>query len=495
MSAGEDEIELKFLCEPADLAAVLAAAPVGETYEKTLVSTYFDTPQGDLRRARISLRIREGGSKKVQTLKRGDGFAREEHEKPINGEGLDLTLPALKEALPTAAKRASLAPIFTVRVVRRQRTFDYGGATIEMAVDEGEVQAGERNRRVSEVELELKAGDCSPMFDLARELSKTAPLYLSFDGKASQGQGLIDGTDRSPRRHDKAPLARGLTAAGAFQAIARNTLVQIAANGVVLRQADSVEAVHQLRVAVRRLRSTISTFKNMVDDGRADEIASELKWLAGACDEARDFDVFAADVAKFDDPAVDLAPLLAAIEAARARGHAKACAAVASGRFRELVLETTAWVEIGAWLTQGGKASAKRRDMPAERFAAKALERRRKALVKRGADLEGQDDAGRHEARIAAKKLRYSAEAFAALFEPEAAKAFIKSLKRLQDQLGLMNDAAVGGALVERLKLKGKALAAARQLLALREAERPKTAKVAVKAMERVAAAPPFWIG
>ena len=494
MSAGEDEIELKFLCEPADLAAVLAAAPVGETFEKTLVSTYFDTPQGDLRQARISLRIREGGAKRVQTLKRGDGFAREEHEKPIEGEGLDLTLGALKDALP-AAKRATLSPIFTVRVVRRQRTFEYGGATIEMAVDEGEVQAGERTRRISEVELELKAGDCDPMFDLARELSKTAPLYLSFDGKASQGQGLIDGTDRSPRRNDKAPLARGLTAAGAFQAIARNTLVQIAANGVVLREADSVEAVHQLRVAVRRLRSTISTFKNLVDDDRTDDIAAELKWLAAACDDARDFDVFAADAAALDDPALDLAPLLTAIEAARARGHAKACAAVASGRFRELVLETTAWVETGAWLTQGGKASAKRRDMPAERFAAKALERRRKALLKRGADLQAQDDAGRHEARIAAKKLRYAAEAFAALFDAAAAKAFIKGLKRLQDQLGLMNDAAVAAALVERLKLKGKAQAAAGQLLALREAERPKTAKAAVKAMAQVAAAPVFWGG
>ncbi|MBT9470972.1 MAG: CHAD domain-containing protein [Pseudomonadota bacterium] len=494
MSAGEDEIELKFLCEPADLAAVLAAAPVGETHEKTLVSTYFDTPQGDLRRARISLRIREGGAKRVQTLKRGDGFARQEHEQSIEGIGLDLSLAALKDALP-AAKRATLAPIFTVRVVRRQRTFDYGGATIEMAVDEGEVQAGERTRRISEVELELKAGVCDPMFELARQLSKTAPLYLSFDGKASQGQGLIDGTDRAPRRHDKAPLARGLSAAGAFQAIARNTLVQIAANGVVLRQADSVEAVHQLRVAVRRLRSTISTFKTIVDDERTDDIASELKWLAGACDEARDFDVFAADLAKFDDPALDLSPLLAAVEAARARGHAKACAAVASGRFRELVLETTAWVETGAWLTQGGKASAKRRDMPAERFAAKALERRRKTLLKRGADLEGQDDAARHEARIAAKKLRYAAEAFVALFEPEPAKVFIKDLRRLQDQLGLMNDAAVAGALVERLKLKGKALAAARQLIALRDAAKPKTAKASAKAMGQVLAAPAFWIG
>lgn len=493
MSAAEDEIELKFLCEPADLAAVLAAAPPGETQEKSLTSTYYDTPQGDLRQARISLRIREGGDGgKVQTLKRGDGFAREEHERVLKGDGLDLDLPALKEAL-SPAKRKALKPIFTVRVVRRQRTFDYHGAAIEMAVDEGEVQAGERSRRISEVELELKQGDCGPMFELARQLSRTAPLYLSFDGKASQGQGLRDGTDRAARRHDKAPLARGLTAGGAFQAIARNALVQIAANGVVLREADSVEAVHQLRVAVRRLRSAMATFKAVADDRQAEEIKAELKWLASACDEARDLDVFAEGAAGLDDPSLDLAPLAPMVEAARARAHAKACAAVASRRFRELVLEATAWLETGDWLTAGGKASAKRRDMPAERFAAKALDRRFKALRKLEGDLKGRDDEARHEARIASKKLRYAAEAFAPLFDTDA-KPFIKALKRLQDELGLLNDVAVAAELVERLSLKNGALTAARQLVAAREAGKPAAIKSAAKAMDRLVATPPFWV-
>jgi len=471
---------------------VLAAAPAAETYEKSLTSTYFDTPQGDLRRARISLRIREGGGKRVQTLKRGDGFAREEHEAEILSEGLNLDFPALKAALPPA-KRKALAPIFTVRVIRRQRTFDFAGAAIELAVDEGEVQAGERSRRISEVELELKSGDCGPMFELARQLSKTAPLYLSFDGKATQGQGLIDGSDRAPRRHDKAPLARGLTAGGAFQAIARNALVQIAANGVVLREADSVEAVHQLRVAVRRLRSAISTFKDVVDDPKADSVTTELKWLAGACDEARDLDVFAERAATLEQPSLDLSPLAPVVEAARARAHAKACAAVASGRFRDLVLEATAWLETGAWLTQGGKTSAKRRDLPAEKFAGKALSRRRKALLKLAADLAARDDEARHEARIAAKKLRYAAEAFAPLFDTDA-KPYIKTLKQLQDQLGMLNDVAVGGELIERLRLKGAALAAARQLQAQREAGKPKTIKAAAKAMDKLVAAPAFWI-
>ena len=492
MSAGQDEIELKFLCEPADLAVVLAAAPPGETHEKALVSTYYDTPQGDLRKARISLRIREGGGKRVQTLKRGDGFAREEHEQTITTDGLDLSLPALKDALPPA-KRKTLSPIFTVRVVRRQRTFEFGGSLIELAVDEGEVQAGERARRISEVELELMSGDCRPMFELARQLSKTAPLYLSFDGKATQGQGLIDGSDRSPRRHDKAPLARGLTAAGAFQAIARNTLVQIAANGVVLREADSVEAVHQLRVAVRRLRSAVSTFSDVADDDHAEAIKAELKWLAGACDEARDLDVFAEGATMLAQPTLDHSPLAPVVDAARARAHAKACAAVASGRFRELVLESTAWVETGAWLTQGGKTSAKRRDMPAETFAAKALTRRRKRLLKLAADIKGRDDEARHHGRIAAKKLRYAAEAFAPLFDGEA-KPFINTLKQLQDHLGALNDLAVAGGLVERLRLKGAALAAARELLAALEAGRPRLIKGAAKAMDRLAASPTFWV-
>ncbi|WP_312166362.1 CHAD domain-containing protein [Phenylobacterium sp.] len=492
MSAGEDEIELKFLCEPADLAVVLAAAPPGETQEKALVSTYYDTPQGDLRKARISLRIREGGGKRVQTLKRGDGFAREEHEQTITSQGLDLAFPALKDALPPA-KRKALSPIFTVRVTRRQRTFDFGGSSIELAVDEGEVQAGDRARRVSEVELELKGGDCGPMFDLARQLSKTAPLYLSFDGKATQGQGLIDGSDRAPRRHDKAPLARGLTAAGAFQAIARNTLAQIAANGVVLREADSVEAVHQLRVAVRRLRSAISTFNAVTDDDHAEAIKTELKWLAGACNEARDLDVFAESAAALVDPTLDLAALAPALEAARARAHAKACAAVASGRFRDLVLDTTAWVETGAWLTLGGKASAKRRDLPAEKFAAKALDRRRKALMKLAEDLKGADDETRHQARIAAKKLRYAAEPFAPLFDADS-RSFIRAVKGLQEELGALNDVAVAAELIGRLRLKGAALAAARSLLAAREAAKPKSVKGAVRAMGRLAASPPFWI-
>lgn len=471
---GADEIELKFLCEPQDVVALLAAAPEGAAETKHLTAVYFDTPDGRLKAAHVSLRLRESNGKRVQTLKRGDGFAREEHEARVAGDTLDLTMPAVKTALKPAQRKA-LAPVFTVRVTRQQRTFSYQGAEIELALDQGEITADDRRRGLCELELELKSGDPAVLFALARQLSVTAPLYLSFDGKASQGQALRAGTEREPRRHDKAPLRRGGTAGEAFQTIARNALVQIAANGVLLREADSQDALHQLRVAVRRLRSAMSTFKAVAEDDRFRPLKAELKWLTSACDEARDLDVFAQDNS----------PLAPKVAGARAQAHAKAAAAVASKRFRDLVLETTAWVETGAW-REGKRGQRSARD-----FAAKALDRRAKRLLKPGQDLKALDDAGRHRARIAAKQLRYAAEAFAPLFTAEPGRRFIKKLKALQDTLGALNDAAVAQVLVARLAASDSR--AARDLLAARAARRPKTLKVAAKQMKVLAEAKPFW--
>ena len=340
------------------------------------------------------------------------------------------------------------------------------------------------------MELELKAGPPAALFDLARKLSKTAPLYLSFDGKASQGSALRDGTELAPRHHDKARLKRGVTAAGAFQAIARNALTLIAANGLILREADGEEVLHQLRVSVRRLRSAISTFKPIVEDAAVPALQAELKWLLRACDEARDLDVFAHDNAALDG---DGAALTATVDAARAGAHAKAQAAVASKRFRDLVLEATAWVETGPWLTLPGKY-VKRRKASARDFAGKALAHRWKRIAARAADIKTSSDVERHHLRIDAKKLRYALEAFLPLFDKARGERFLTRLKAVQDELGVLNDSAVAHRLVARLKPSGEGKAAAKWLLAAREAGHDKTLKAAAKAMERLAEAPPPWV-
>lgn len=486
LSGPDREIELKFLCEPRDLDALLAAAPAGLTEEKALRATYFDTPDGRLRARRISLRVRESGGKSVQTLKRGDGFGREEYEQRV--EALDLDMPALKKALPGLRRRA-LAPAFTVAVERRQRVVDYHGARVEIAADLGTIQAGERRREICELELELKAGSPRALFDLARELSKSAPLYLSYEGKAAQGQALGDGALLAPRRLEKIVLEPGLPAAEAFQTIARASLSAIAANGALVRETSDEAALHQLRVAVRRLRSAIGACADLVGDAEAPAVRAELKWLAGACGEARDLDVFIAGL----EGAPEAALLAEPLAQARAHAYAKACAALSSGRFRDLVITTAAWIETGAWLTGPGKAAAQRRAEPAPAFAARALAERWKAWKRLAKDFDTLDDAGRHRLRIRAKGLRYAAEAFASLFPAKPAARLIARVKQLQDDLGALNDAAAAKALLEGLRLDLAAREAADRLVSQRAGSARQGLKRARKSLERLAESERFW--
>ena len=491
MAASDREIELKFTCESSDIPAVLAVAPVGEDETRQLVSTYFDTPHQTLRKAGASLRIRASGDRRVQTLKRGTGFARKEHEAQVDQDTPNPSLGPLPDMLPRRA-RGALAPTFSVSVTRRQRLLPYAGAEIELAVDEGEVRAGEAARRLCEVELELKAGPPEALFALARELGRAAPLYLSFETKAAWGAALLDDTVLAPRKGGQARLVGDETTAGAFQVIARDALNQIAANAALIREAASSEAVHQIRVASRRLLSAMSTFKPLVVDDRQAELKAELKWLTGACSEARALDVFAAETlsaARHAEPGgFGLAELGLAIEAARSRAHARVAAAVASARFRALVLETCAWVELGDWRSSGREARR-----PVAAFARRALARRRSKLLKAGRNLARLDDAARHRLRIEAKRLRYAAEAFAPLYDEPAARGFIAALKELQDHLGALNDAVGLQALLTGLPLEGSALFAAGRLVGETASDKARQVKQAAAAMEAFAAQAPFW--
>lgn len=493
LATEDHEIELKFLCEPRDLEALLNAAPAGDTEAKALRAIYFDTPDGRLRRERISLRVRECGGKRIQTLKRGEGFGREEYEQKVGDDRLDLTMPALRKAL-SGPRRKALAPAFSVAVDRRQRTVAHGEAMIEIAADLGTITAGDRRREICELELELKAGPPSELFALARQLARTAPLYLSFEGKAAQGQMLGEGSELAPRSQARIRLTGDLSAAAAFQAIARTTLGLIAANAALVRETADEAALHQLRVAVRRLRSAISTCAALVGDAEAPKIRAELKWLAGTCGEARDLDVFAHSLADLKGKAAaDAALLTEAVAKARAKAYAKAGAALASGRFRDLVLSVAGWVETGTWLTSPDKKAQRRRRMGARAFARAALRERWKAWSRLARDFDKLDAEGRHKLRIKAKNLRYAAEAFAPLFASRPAARMIGRIKRLQDELGALNDAAVAARLVAGLRLDAGGREAAERLVARRARAVDQGRQKAAKALDRLCDADRFW--
>jgi inorganic triphosphatase YgiF len=485
-----EEIELKFQCAPDDLGRILAAAPAGDDDSRELISVYFDTPELDLQKAGASLRVRESKGQRVQTLKRGDGLAREEYEAQIAGDAPDPNLDPLPDLLPRGAG-SELRPAFHVRVTRRQRLVRFDDAEIELALDQGEVRGGKRVSPISEVELELKAGSRRALFGLARELSRTAPIYLSFASKSQRGQALVAGKPLQAQRRGRIELARDATVAAAFQAIARGTLQSMAANAEVLRQKVEPDAVHQLRVAARTLRSELSTFKAVVADQEFEHVKGELRWIAKACDQARNLDVFADDTvapaAGLSPPPAGLEALSPALDAAREHARADVSDAVASARFRDLLIEVTGWVETGDWTT--GEAASQ----PARKFAAHALHRRRRNLLRDGRRLAHATDQERHQVRIDAKKLRYAAEGFESLFGRKAARRFIDRLKMLQDELGALNDLATAETLIPSLGLPPEAALAAGELVGRKACEKSDHIARAAKALKHLEEVEPFW--
>src|SRR5579859_4665611 len=486
--APDREIELKFACGPGDLAAVLAAAPAGDDETRELISVYFDTPDLVLQKAGASLRVREYKGRRVQTLKRGRGMVREEHEAPIEGLAPDPALEPLPSMLPHGA---DLRPAFNVRVSRRQRTLRFKGAVIEIALDQGEVSGGDQKSPICEVELELKSGAPAALFALARELSAAAPLYLAFDSKAARGQALVAGEPPPARRGGEVELDGDASAGAAFQAVARNALAQIAANAAALRETPSAEAVHQLRVGVRRLRSALTTFKPILDGEGLETLKTDLKWLSRSSERARNLDVFADETLQpaeaSDVQPAGLPTLRDAIDLARRAAWIHAAEASASERFRALMIDAAAWVETGDWRAQHDAGG------PVRPFARRALKRHLKKLEGRGRAARGGGDTARHHLRIESKKLRYAAEALGDLFGEKRARRYLRHLKELQEALGALNDLVTAPPLIVALALPSDAAFAAGELVGLKAARKPQLIAQAEKALDRLEAAEPFW--
>ena len=468
----DHEIELKFLIAPEASAQILARLE-GREAVRQLDATYFDTLDHALRKAGFGLRIRDGENGRKQTLKSassGGVFARGEWESAVEGPEPDRDLLA-KTPAAKVINGDVLAPVFATNVRRVTRLVERDGAVIEAALDQGELLANERRAGVSELELELKSGAPRVLFDLARDLAAHAPLRLSLISKAERGYALALGEPDGPR--PDAPLDRDVTTGAALQALGRTALCRLCAAGEALRVRPGPERVHKLRVAARRFRALLSTFKLLVGDPAAHHVKVELKWLADALGEARGLDVFIADVWRpaaegqaepiteaeigAGGPAEDEARALAAfgkaLLTAQTQAYAQAEAAVDSARFRALAIDAAAWLEAGPWTTD--KRLEKVRQRPAVDFAAEALDKRRRRIRKDGRDLAALSPEERHHLRIRGKKLRYAVEDLGGLFpdHPKRRDRLVEATKGLQDALGALNDLAGRDALAREVAL------------------------------------------
>lgn len=239
-------------------------------------------------------------------------------------------------------------------------------------------------------------------------------------------------------------LTSHMSVSEAFQAVFASCLAQLEGNRAGVLRGEDIEYVHQMRVAIRRLRSALRLFSFVIATEALEPLNDELRWLGNRLGEARDWDVLVKEtlprhLAAFPDH-TGLHELVKTAAALRLEKREAARRAVRSARYRKLLAELKEWIDTQGWQ---GHGPAKKLNRPAKALAAKLLARRHLALKKRGKGLAKLPPPRRHRARIAAKRLRYTAEFFTPLFPGNTAKDYAESLAALQDLLGTLNDAAV----------------------------------------------------
>jgi triphosphatase len=505
------EAELKLTCSAADLRTLQEHPRLREARSHTegqLRSVYFDTDDQDLRQAGFVLRVRAQDGRHVQTAKSaGDGlFERSEWEQAVSGPRPDRAALAKTPLAEALGPKAHLEPQFTVAVERRSYEVEEGSSLIEVALDKGRIETLDGDAvHVSELELELKEGTPSDLFALARSLVADVPVRLCVRGKAERGYLLLDGTPDEVQKAEPLPLDVDMTAADAFKAIAHACLRHMRLNEDILLDHRDPDALHQVRVAIRRLRSAFSLYGDLILDYRSERLRADLKRLSEPLGRARNLDVFLTKTlpkerARHPD-VTGLLGLERYLEAQRTEAYAEVMATLNSDAWRHHVVDLVAWINAGPWLFDDRRKAARDRDQSAQAFAAGVLEKRRRQVKKRGRDLDTLSPEDRHQVRIAAKKLRYGAEFFGGLYTGKKASkrhaAFVKALSELQDCLGDLNDIATGHELLDDLtdtNLKAtSAVFAAGVTAADIEARSGKLLKAAAKAHEELVEMRPFW--
>jgi triphosphatase len=467
MTQGGTEIELKFLATEAVFKAARQCGLFGgdspRPAAQRLRSVYFDTEDGSLRRNNMALRMRTQRRGYILALKwnnseLGAPFERGEIEVKAPSPELDPGLlgAGIAETIANLTNGDALLPVYETDIRRTIRRVRGETSEIEVAFDRGFIIAGEQKQPVWEIELELKSGDPEALYQLGLAFAGTLDIRLGVLTKAERGALLHTGQAPEPV-HAPAPLGGEPTVDETIGLLINACIGQFVANWPAFESGDGVVAIHQMRVAMRRLRSVLWLFQRSFPCAEFAAFRAQAKSLASALGEARNWDVFIALVRQGPFAAFPEEPgfqaILAACEQRRASEYESVGALLASSATTQFVLATQAFVARHGWRNAPSGTALPRLTEPARVFAAENLTWLHNKVLKRGKYLAELPPHERHILRIKLKKLRYVAELFGGLFEHRGqVRAYRRAMSKLQEQLGILNDLSTAYEMAAKLE-------------------------------------------
>ncbi|QVN22375.1 CHAD domain-containing protein [Burkholderia pyrrocinia] len=361
-------------------------------------------------------------------------------------------------AHPAAGTLPESSALRLVSERRRGRWADDSGVVVEMTLDDVTLHGGgEPPRRY--VELRLAAPDWETLaartaalralFAAARELSGAWPAFVQLTSvidRACAGEPAAAG----PIKAQLVDLAGIRTQRAALFALSGDITAQWLGNEGGVLERDDPEFVHQMRVALRRLRTLMRFFPLFADRQWRDTLGVDLHWLAALLGTVRDWDVFSTEslpalIAADDGGGADWNGTLDAARAQSKAARVELRQALHSARYARLTL---GWLE---WLSALALPPAEGGDAPSLRRHATKRVRRLFGHLYASPSLASLDTAARHQVRIDAKRLRYALEFFASLASRRTRNETVKTLARVQSVLGEANDTMIALQHLEQL--------------------------------------------
>jgi 8-oxo-dGTP pyrophosphatase MutT (NUDIX family)/inorganic triphosphatase YgiF len=407
----------------AELLDVLDGEPLEP---RTFTSTYFDTADRRLLRRGLTLRRRVEGGVSRWSLSLPQASGRLE----VHAEGGPMPPQELFELLTAFLGGRKLGPAATLRTRRNGVRVRNGAGEADVSADEVAILEGSREvDGFAELDVELVTGDETLLDVLERRLHEAGARKNACEVNVERALGTVPPAAIEPPAPDAVPLEHLL-----FQL--RTQYEEIVRNDPGVRLGIDPEAVHDMRVAIRRLRAMLRAAREMLAPEWSEPLRAELRWLGGELGPLRDADVFLeylreeqSTLDERDRAGVD--ELIDLVQSDRGEAHARAIAAV----------RTTRYVAPPRRARAHGAGAA-------GRLCDGAAGRHRQARVPeapQGRAPHGRELARRRAARPAhpreARALRRRAGGDTAVGEPAA--MFVKEAKRFQDVVGEHQDAVV----------------------------------------------------
>lgn len=457
-----EEIELKLRIAPSALGR-LARTPLlrnaqSRSPRRMLTNIYFDTTERDLQARRVALRLRKQGRLWLQTVKQAGTTAgglsqRPEWEQVHRGrwDFSQITDAKLARLLTRYRDLGRLQPVFETRFARDTWHISHAGSSLQLMADRGEIRCGARVVPLAEIELELVSGDPLALYECALALAESLPLVPDDVSKAERGYALLDARESAPRYAQSVAIDTHTTPSVALRRLAQECLAHMHANADGAASGANPEYVHQMRVALRRLRSVLRSFEPCFAPELSERFLPRWRALAATLGEGRDWDVIATEILPpllTDDRELAASGLADRVAEARAGAQARIRSALAEPSYGRLLLEFGAVLwrldsrqEGPSGTSVDGSSSGPTSSLSA--YAVDRLRRARKQVAKKSERaLTSMRDADLHALRIAIKRLRYALDSFAPLLPVRRTRAYLKALSALQNDLGSINDLA-----------------------------------------------------